>query len=85
MPANVRNFYIVGNIDGRKTQLAGGPASKDGGFTLSVFIRSNGLVAAGVTIYGKADKDGMLTIECVPSGDELVTTSGNGFAVGANR
>ena len=37
----VRNFYIKADIDGRKTKLAGGPASKDGGMNISIFQRDS--------------------------------------------
>lgn len=36
MPRNVRNFWIEGRIDGRDSTFAAGPATKDGGFSLTI-------------------------------------------------
>ena len=42
MPKNVRNFWIELEVDGRKTKIATGPRSKDGGFKLILKMRENG-------------------------------------------
>ena len=57
----VRNFYIQGNIDGRKTKLSGGSSSKDGGMILNLTQRNNGCI------------EKCASIECVADGDELKT------------
>lgn len=38
----VRPFYIEANIEGRKTQLAGGTARKDGQHNIAIHQRANG-------------------------------------------
>lgn len=57
----VRNFYIKGSIDGRKTNLTGGPSRKDGGMVLNLTQRNNGGI------------DKCATIECNAEGDVLKT------------
>ena len=38
----LRNFYVKARIDGRETELAGGPRRKDGGMTIRVLQRDEG-------------------------------------------
>lgn len=52
MPRNVRNFWIEAEIDGREHPLAGGPKSKDGGFTATVKMRHGGTVLSALKIDG---------------------------------
>lgn len=58
----VRNFWVEANIDGRKTKLAGGPRSKNGGFSLTVFQRSQGSITRALIIDGFANEDGELNL-----------------------
>ena len=48
----MRNFWIEAEIDGKKTKLASGPRAKDGGFELTVKVRSNGESLRAVEIRG---------------------------------
>lgn len=57
----VRNFYIQGSIDGRKTDLSGGSSRKDGGMRLVLTQRNEGCI------------DKCATIECYADGNELKT------------
>lgn len=57
----VRNFYITGNIDGRKTDLSGGSGRKDGGMQLILTQRNEGSI------------EKCASIECVADGDVLKT------------
>ena len=57
----VRNFYIKGDIDGRKTSLTGGPGRKDGGMVLNLTQRNAG------------DIDKCASIECIAEGEVLIT------------
>lgn len=57
----VRNFYIKGNIDGRKTSISGGSSRKDGGMVLNLTQRNKGSI------------EKCATIECFADGDELKT------------
>ena len=52
MPRNVRNFWIEAEVDGRKTPIAFGPTGKDGGFSLTVFMRNEGEVERVVAMSG---------------------------------
>lgn len=58
----VRNFYIKGSIDGRRTNLSGGPSRKDGGMVLNITQRNNGSI------------EKCASVECFADGDELKTT-----------
>jgi len=57
----VRNFYIKGSIDGRKTDLTGGPSRRNGGMVLNLTQRNKGSI------------DKCATIECYAEGDVLKT------------
>lgn len=72
LPRNVRNFYLDCFIDGRQTNLSGGPASKDGGFTLSLFQRDSGAVTTPITITGFASPDGTLMLSVKNAQDEII-------------
>lgn len=56
----VRNFYIKGQIDGRSTLLAGGPANKLGGMGLTLFQRDEGSIAIAFEIECFVANDGRL-------------------------
>lgn len=53
MPKSVRNFYLQGAIDGKKSPLKAGTRSKDGGFTLTIKQRVNGGIKDVATITGR--------------------------------
>ena len=38
----VRNFWVEAEIDGRQTELKGGPVNKHGGLELNLYQRNNG-------------------------------------------
>lgn len=56
-----RNFYIKGNIDGRKTDLTGGPSRKNGGMTLHLTQRNNGSIEKSATVECYADDEVLKT------------------------
>lgn len=58
----MRNFYVKGQIDGRKTEISGGPRCKNGGFTLNVYMREEGGKIEPVEIQGRALENGMLEL-----------------------
>lgn len=58
----VRNFYIKGSIDGRKTVLSGGPSRKDGGMILDLTQRNEGSIEKCATIECFAEGDGLKTV-----------------------
>jgi hypothetical protein len=49
----MRNFWIEGQIDGRKTQITGGPQGSGGGFSLVVYQRDKGASKVGVRVSGR--------------------------------
>ena len=67
----VRNFWIEVTVDGRKTKIATGPRSKDGGMEITIKQRNNGSI------------DHALTVRCTVDDQNLRTkaSSGNGKAV----
>lgn len=66
----VRNWWLSASIDGRETEVAGGPRAKDGGFTLKIFQRVNGGSVLAVRIEGRANSQGDLTLNMyVPQAD----------------
>jgi len=62
----MRNFWIDGRIDGRKTSLAGGPRRKDGGFYLKVYQKKEGTSVLAVTITGDCCGDNTLILRIEP-------------------
>lgn len=60
-PRNVRNFFIVGDIDGRQEQIGGGPKSKDGGTSIRITQRNKGSVEEACTIKQFVDGDKLVT------------------------
>ena len=67
----VRNYWIETEIDGRKSTLRGGPASKTGGFSQKISIRRNGAISTAVQINGHV----------LPNGQLLITIEENGVVV----
>lgn len=59
-----RNFWVQGRIDGRQTEITGGPARKDGGMVLDIWQRVDG------------ERLCIASIECRAHGDDLVTYFG---------
>jgi len=62
----LRNFWLHGLIDGRRTDLTGGPRSKDGGFDLTIAVRDGNVSMTALRIRGHAARDGKLTIRVEP-------------------
>ena len=71
----VRNFYIKGNIDGRKTYLSGGPSRKDGGMHLELTQRNEGCIEKCTTIECVADGDALKTIIYDKNGNVIFENS----------
>lgn len=62
----MRNWWINAVIDGRKSDLYGGPQSKDGGFYLTIRQRDKGQSVSALIIRGWMKDDGELVLECDP-------------------
>ena len=59
----VRNFWLKANIDGRSTELTGGPQRKDGGFYLTVKQRDDGGIIEPIQVEGYAtEEDGEIIL-----------------------
>lgn len=57
----MRNFWCEVEVDGRKTDMAGGPRSREEGLKITLYQRKNG------------EKVKAMTVTCVTSGDILMT------------
>ena len=69
----VRNFWIDARIDGRKTELAGGPAGKFDGMRVCIKQRNHGGIDVAVKIESYANCNGELVTNVFVAG-ELVGT-----------
>jgi len=71
----VRNFWLQTDIDGRVTQLHGGPQAKDGGFTQNIYVRDEGASKKAYSVHGIATEDGRLRIVIFDGKETLLHTS----------
>lgn len=53
----VRPFYIRARIDGRHTELTGGPKSKDGNVYIDIYQRDKGAITSPFKISQYSTKD----------------------------
>lgn len=65
----VRNFYIKGNIDGRKTDISGGSSRKDGGMCLLLTQRNEGSIERCASIECFVDGENLKTVICNKEGN----------------
>jgi hypothetical protein len=65
----MRNFWIEGKIDGRKAKLTGGPRNKEGGFSVTVYVKSEGESMQALTVEGFVKRDGETLCILVADGD----------------
>jgi len=73
----MRNFWIEGDVDGRKTSLAGGPQGAGGGFSLIVYQREDGDSKVGVCVRGNV-VNGELILDVYPGTVKNVRVENNG-------
>ena len=66
MPRVVRNFWVAGEVDGRRTRIGGGPRARDGGISLTLYQRDDGEVATALKVHCIASSDGTLRLEVEP-------------------
>lgn len=66
MPRVVRNFWVAGDVDGRRSLIAGGPRARDGGLTLTIYQRSRGGIATALKVHCVAFLDGTLLLQVEP-------------------
>ena len=72
----VRNFWIDLDVDGRKTHVATGPRSRDGGFDMAIKIRDEGGIAEAMDVTGRViegeNGESVLSVTARdPQGNEL--------------
>ena len=75
MPRVLRNWWISGHVDGRKTPFTAGPRSGDGGFDLSIRQNHNGTSLEVLRVHGRAagespDELTLSVTDCV-TGNEI--------------
>lgn len=59
----VRPFYMEANVDGRTSQLSGGPKSKGGGMDVTIYQRDNGDISKVFRIKSSSTmRDGKLIL-----------------------
>lgn len=56
----MRNFYVDGEIDGRKTHVTGGPQSRNGEMNLTITQRDHGEISTAFTLRSYVLDDGRL-------------------------
>ena len=65
----IRNFYLDAEIDGRKTDLHGGPQSKKGGMDIRIWQRKEGKPVPAFNIICM-EKNGRLITRVIPAETE---------------
>lgn len=70
MPRNVRNFWIEGSVDGRRSDISTGPRSSGGGFSCTIYVREEGSISDKYLRIGGRHVNGknILTVELVENG-----------------
>ena len=68
----LRNFWVTANVDGRSTDLEGGPRAKDGGMTITVLQRKNGTKKKAVVVRCW-ESDGELFTNVKINGEDVGT------------
>ena len=66
-----RNFWIEAEVEGRKTSLAGGPRSKDGGMDVFLTVREDGGIREAVRIVCRSDGDKNTIMVWGPDGEKI--------------
>lgn len=85
MPRTVRNFWVQGQVDGRRSQISGGPRARDGGLALTLYQRRKGAVETALRVNCSASTDGTLTLEVEPALPFTVSRSGGRLKIKTKR
>jgi len=56
----MRNFYVRGKVDGRKTPIAGGPRNKHGGMVITLYQKEKGESVEILNVTSAVLPDGKL-------------------------
>ena len=65
-PKVVRNFWLKGAVDGRRSLIRGGPRAREGGLSLTLYQRSVGSIETALRLHCFACSDGTLRVEVEP-------------------
>lgn len=60
----VRNFWIDADIDGRVTELCGGPKSKEGGMNVTLYQRDRVAITVALSITCEEENGKLFTRVC---------------------
>lgn len=74
----VRNFWIEAKVDGRKSDITGGPQGAGGGMSGTIFQRSEGAVTKGVEFEAISRSDDSLLLRTTFPPDAKIHTDLNG-------
>jgi len=85
MPRNVRNFWAEVRADGKDTPVVTGPVSADGGINVTIYQRDKGGVVRAVSLIGRAEDDGALTLYVESGTDVKLSATPGGFKVVTKR
>lgn len=66
-----RNFWIDAYVDGRATELCGGPRAKDGGMNVTLCQRNEGLITTALQIICR-ECDGKLITQVYDPNNKLI-------------
>lgn len=84
-PRVVRNFWITGEVDGRKSRISGGPRARDGGISLTLYQRCDGGVATALRVDCLACPDGTLRVEVEPVLPFKISRAGGRLSITTKR
>ncbi len=59
----IRNFWVEGHIDGRRTPISGGPQSREGGINLVIKMRDQGEIGNVAMCIEGTEREGTLQLE----------------------
>lgn len=68
----MRNFWIDCEIDDDRTELSGGPGSKEGGMTGQLYMRNKGSVEKVLSFEGREDEGRLTMIISVCGHDDII-------------
>jgi hypothetical protein len=67
--AYLRNFWLEGKIDGRSTNVSGGPKRKDGGMSFTLYQKDRGDSTVALEVICRHNHDGSLTTSVYMPGE----------------
>lgn len=68
----MRNFWIESVVDGRESNVAGGPRRNDGRMSTNLYFNSNGCSTRAVSVNCSPNDDGTLEVRVKTCNDEII-------------